>query len=539
MNNANQKNYISKWMENKSTIHVILFLVSILGVSWFFGYFEIFHFAPHGPHYWRQADSCSFIQTYYNDGMKFFQPSIHNNLSSEGFGSPSEFPILYYFSAMLWHIFQPHDGVLRLVNFFLLGVGYFSISRLTFHLTKDLFYALAVPLLLMGSPVLAYYGFNFIPNIPALGLAFTATLFFYYFFITEDRKWLIFSCATFLLAGLLKVTVLIPFITIIIIFLLEKTNLVKFKKQGKIFKNGWSNLPLFFSVFVVIASWIIWVKHYNELHNCTTFITKTRPIWSLVEPAITETWHWVIKKGAPEYYHRITRYLVFGSAFFLLFFLRKKQPKILYIFNLFIFLGMVGTFLVFYRQFFVHNYYAIEMMVFPASVFITLFFVLKNEYSKVGNHILIKIMIVLFIIFNLNNAQNSIEKKYKEYDIFNENYDLSFSKKLEARAFLKKLNIEYPQKVITIPDETPNYNLNYFNLKGWTEYAIPGHPFEPWVFYSFKEMGADYLIVTKKEYLDHENLKEFIKYPMGSFENSIFVFDLRPIEKSAKEKKEE
>lgn len=537
MDNANLKNYISKWINDKSKTHVILFLLVILGVSWFFNYFEIFHLAPVGPHSWRQTDSCAFVQTYFNDGMNFFQPSVqHNiNINGEGLGSPSEFPILYYFSAMIWHLFQPHDGVLRLVNFFLLGVGYFSISRLTFHLTKDLFYALAVPLLLMGSPILAFYGFNFIPNIPALGLAFSGSLFFYYFFKTENRKWLFLSSATFLFAGLLKVTVLIPFITIIIIFFLEKTSLVEFKKQDKIFKNGWKNLPLFLGVFAAIAAWIFWVKNYNELHSCSIFITKTRPIWSLVEPAITETWHFIIKVAAPEYYHRITRYVVFGSAFLILFFLRKKQPKLLFTFNLFIFLGMVGTFLVFYRQFFVHDYYGIEMMVFPASVFITFFYILKNEFPKIGNHFLTKIIITVFIIFNLQNAQKSIESKYEEFYIFNENYESTFSKKLEARAFLKKLGIEYPQKVITIPDQSPNFNLNYFNLKGWNEYAMSPRPFIPWAFHQFKNSGADYLIVTDENYLKHDHLKEFIQYPLGSFENSIFVFDLRPIETKFKE----
>lgn len=516
-------------MENKRPIHVILFLISILGVSWFFNYFEIFNYAPFGSHSWRQSDSCAFVQNYYNDGMNFFQPRVHHNMFGEGLGSPSEFPVLYYFSAMIWQVFHPHDGVLRLVNFFLLGIGYFSISRLTLHLTNDLFYALAVPLLLMGSPVLAYYGFNYIPNIPALGLTFTGVLLFFYFYKTENRKWLFLSCATFLLAGLLKVTVLIPFITIIIIFFLEKINLVEFKKKGKIFKNGWANLPLFLSVFGFIATWIFWVKHYNELHSCTIFITKTRPIWSLMEPAILETWLWVSTVAAPDYYHRITRYVVFGSVFFLLLFLRKKQPKLLYVFNLFIFLGMVGTFLVFYRQFFVHEYYAIELMVFPASVFITSFYLLKNEFPELGNHLFTKIIIGTFIIFNLYNAQQLVKSKNENSFIFNKNYELTVDKKMEARAFLKNIGIEYPQNVISIPDISPNYTLNYFNLKGWNEYAIPEQPFTPWTFHQFRKMGAEYLIVTDEKYLDHEHLKEFIQHPLGSFENSIFVFDLRPL----------
>jgi hypothetical protein len=294
------------------------------------------------------------------------------------------------------------------------------------------------------------------------------------------------------------------------------------------------NLPLFLSVFAIIATWIFWVKNYNEINGCSIFITKTRPIWSLAEPAITETWHWIIRDGAPEYYHRITRYFVFGTSFILLFFLRKKQPKILYIFNLFIFLGMVGTFLVFYRQFFVHDYYAIEMMVFPASVFITFFYVLKNEFPKIGNHLLTKITIAAFVMFNLYNAQQSVTSKYENEFVFNKNYEPTITKKIEARTFLKNLGIEYPQNVIAIPDVSPNYSLNYFNLKGWTEYAIPGQPFSPWTFHQFRKMGSNFLIVTDQKYLAHENLKEFIKYPLGSFENSIFVFDLRPVKEENK-----
>lgn len=516
-------------------LHIFLFLVIILGISWFFHYFEIFHFVAHGPHQWRQSDSCSFVQNYYNNGLDFFKPQVHHNISGEGFGSPSEFPILYYLTALIWSWFSPHDGVLRIINYLILIVGYFSLFKLSFHLTKDLFYALAVPLILMGSPVMAFYGFNYIPNIPALGLTFSGTLFFYYFFQTENSKWLVASCSTFLLAGLLKVTVLIPFICIILIFLIEKSNLVKFKKEGYIFQKGWINLLLFSSVFAIIALWILWVKNYNTTHNCTIFITKTRPIWSLVEPAITETWHWIIKEGAPKYYHWVSRYTIFGLGFLMLFIFKRRQPNLLYGFNLLLFLGTLGTFLVFYRQFFFHEYYVIELMVFPASVLTTTFYMLKNEFPKIGNSLWTKILISIFIIFNLFHAKNSIEKRYEDAFVFNQDYEVSFQQKQKARDFLKNLGIEYPQVVISIPDESPNFHLNYFNLKGWNEYAIPGRPFEPWVFESFNAMGADYLIVTDKNYLKHNHLKDFIQYPLGNFENSIFVFDLRPLKKKTAE----
>ncbi|HFC00870.1 MAG TPA: hypothetical protein ENJ53_08720, partial [Phaeodactylibacter sp.] len=234
----------------RSTTHFILFILVFLLVSWFFHYFEIFHYAPYATHRWRQTDSLSFVQTYYNNGMHFFEPKVNNALGGQGNAAPSEFPILYYIAAWFWKIFGPHDGILRVIHLFIFGVGLFSLSKLTLHLTKDIFYALMPPFLLMGSPIIAFYGFNYIPNIPALGFLFSGMLCFYYFFKTQKRSWLLGSWVLFLFAGLLKVTVLIPFIVIVLIFLLEKMNWVQFKSEGKIFQKGWWNLPFLLSIFV-------------------------------------------------------------------------------------------------------------------------------------------------------------------------------------------------------------------------------------------------------------------------------------------------
>lgn len=519
-----QKN-LGKW-------HIVFFLLLILLVSWWFHYFEIFHYAPYGSHSWRQTDSVSFIQNYYNNGMDFFNLKIHHVASGEGYGAASEFPILYYISAGFWNIFGPHDGILRIIDFALLLLGLFSISRLTLHLTHDIFYALIPPILMMGSPVIAFYGFNFIPNAPALGLCFMGMLFYYYYFKSQKSKWLIFSWFAFTLAGLLKVTVLVPFLALLGIFLLEKLNIVQFKSDRKIFEKGWLNLLFWFTSFAIIGGWILWVKNYNEVHQCFFFITKARPIWSLVEPEITQTWHWIIRDGTPQYFHQYTRYIIFGALFILLFFWRKKQPKIIYALNLLIFLGTLGCFLVFYRQFFIHDYYAIELMVFPASVCISFLYVLKNSYPKISNHLITKILVVAFIIMNLNHTEKSIESRYANEVIFNREYDVTTYKKWEAQTFLNSLGIKYPEKVIAVPDVSPNFNLNYFNLLGWTEFALDPRPFDSWIFESFKNEGANYLIVTDKNYLTHKNLESHIKHPLGNFENSIFVFDLRPLKQA-------
>ncbi len=517
-------------MNHQKRNHFILFCFAFALLSWWFHYFEIFNYAPHGTHSWRQTDSTSFMQNYYEDGLKFFSPRIHHMERGEGFVCPSEFPILYYLTASIWKIFGTHDGVLRLLNFLILIVGLFSFSRVTLQLTNDIFYALALPLLLMGSPIIAFYGFNFLPNAPAFGLALSGMACFFYFYKNQKSKYLLGSGLLFLFGGLLKVTVLVPFIAIFIIFLLEKINLVKLDSK-KIFPKRWWTIPFFVGIFLITSLWMMWVKNYNLQNDSSVFITHAKPIWSLSPQKIKSIWEWILRDGMPQYYHFTTRYLIIILSVIVLFFTRKKQSLPLYLFNLLMALGTLGIFLLLYQQFFVHDYYVIDNMVFPAVIFLTSIYFLKKYHPKISNHILTKLLIGGFVIFNLWNARHSIEERYNNAFaiIFNPNYEVTYDKKMEAQAFLKNLGITKNQKVITVPDVSPNFNLNYFNLRGWSEFAIPTQPFTPDITNDLIKMGAEYLIITDEKYLKHQHFQPFIKYPLGNFENAIFVFDLRTL----------
>jgi len=516
------------------------FILCFLLISWWFNYFQIFDYAPYADHNWRQADCTSFVQTYYNEGMKFFQPKVHFNNFVESRACPSEFPILYYLTAGIWKISNPHDGILRLLNYLIFLWGCFSISRMILDLTKDNFYALAVPIFLMGSPVMAFYAFNFLPNIPALGLAFLGVGMFYNFYKKEKPKWLVGSIIAFTFAGLLKVTILIPFFAIFGIFILEQTNLVQFKSEGKIFKKGWQNIFLFFSSLAIVLGWVLWVKNYNDVYSSGIFITKANPIWGLKEPAITQTWHWILREGLHEYFNLLSRWFILIATILSLIFFGKKMPKTIYGFNLLNFLGILAIFFLFYRQFFVHDYYAIEMMIFPISVLITFFYVFKKSFPAISNHWVTKSIIAIFLIFNLNYAQKNLANRYDRNQIFSKEFDVSISKKIEVQNWLKSIGIEYPMRILGAPDISPNFMLNYFNVRGWTEYAMPLERdeknnfrlFTPHHLQSFRTLGADFLIITDKRLLEHQNFQEHIKYPLGNFENTIFAFDLRPIPKT-------
>ena len=516
-------------MNSQKKLLLPFFILTFIGVSLFFGYHQIFNYPPSGSHTWRQTDCTSIVLRYFQNGMNFFEPQVQHTLNGESKAAPSEFPILYYLTAAIFHLTGKHDGVLRVIDILILFLGFFGLSKITFGLTKDLFYSLAVPLILIASPVVGYYGFNYIPNIPALGLSFLGSYFFYQFYISENRKWWIASIATFLFAGLIKIPTLIPFVAIFCVFFLEKLNWINFKSEGNIFKKGWWNLLAPLIVFGIIASWVFWMIQYNETNKCGIFLAKAKPIWSLVEPQITETWHWIIQIGAPQYHHRITRYFIFGAAFCLFFFFRKKQSKLLYTFNVLIFLGAMAGFILFYRQFFVHDYYSIELMVFPAMVLITFFSVLKNSFPKISNHVVTKILFTVFIGFNLMQTRGYIQDRYDPEFKNNKSYNYSFYKTKELQSFLTDLGINYPDKVIAMEDVSPNTLLYYYNLTGWTGFAINERPFPPKLTNHFlHDWRAEYLIISDASYLKHENVIPFLDHHLGTFDNSIFVYDLKP-----------
>ena len=165
--------------------NLLIFTTIFIAVSFVFDFHKIFNYPPSGPHTWRQTDCTSIAKNYFQNGMHFFSPQVHHHLNGESKAAPSEFPILYYLTAAIYHITGEHEGVLRLLNVLILFFGFWGLSKIQFGLSKDLFYSIAVPMIIFCSPVVAIYGFNFIPNIPALGFTFLGSYFFYQFFHTK------------------------------------------------------------------------------------------------------------------------------------------------------------------------------------------------------------------------------------------------------------------------------------------------------------------------------------------------------------------
>jgi len=510
----------------------ILFLLLLSIISYYYNYHEIIFKRPQSVHKWRQSDCASLALNYYQDGMNFFTPETHNLTSDKGTSgkcSTSEIPILYYTVAALYSIFGYHEYIFRLFNTMLFFSGLFYLFKLFLYLLKDGFWSVSISILFFTSPVLIFYGNNFLSNSAALAFSIIGWYHFVRFIFEKQPKWFYFSMLFFLIAGFLKVTALLSFFAIAGILLLEYTGLVKLKKNEKIFNQP---LKYFFSIVTVvllIGSWLIYARYYNQKHDSTYFSTTTFPIWNLDKDGILTVLERIRNIWLEQYFH-FTVFVFIGICFVFLAINYKKNSRI---FNLSILILLFEVIAYINLQFWTfadHDYYTIEMYILPVIVVSAAFYVLKSSFSKVFNSFLLKTGFAIFLLFNIWYGHKINMERYdgwmNDYDSNKDIYTIT--------PFLRAHGISSKDTVISIPDAS-HASLYLMNQKGWTEYTdarlnrgekIRYNQSKEGIKRSIKK-GAQYLIINNIEELYKKTyLQEFCNYLLGYY-NNVLVFDLK------------
>lgn len=175
-----------------------LFIGLLLIIAALYNYQTISFKRPQSTHHWRQADCASLALMYYQNGMKFFEPQTHNLTSDNGttgYVAPSELPIFYYFIAFLYKIFGYHDFIYRIANTLIFLLGLYYLFKLFALVSSSIFWGICGSLLFFTSPVLAYYGNNFITNSSSLSFSIMGWyLFFLYRKNNKDKVFLLEHC---------------------------------------------------------------------------------------------------------------------------------------------------------------------------------------------------------------------------------------------------------------------------------------------------------------------------------------------------------
>lgn len=522
---------------------IFVFLAIIAGVSFIYNYQSVINLPPYSIHQWRQSDCASFSANYYKENLPFLRPAmLHGGRDGSG-KLISEFPIIYYSVGKLWKVFGREHIIFRGINLILVFLGLFFLFKFCLWYFQDLFWATFLPILLFTSPILVYYANNFLANTPAFGLVLIAWYFFSLFIRIKKDKYLILSVIFFCLAGLLKMTALLLFTAILIVFFLEWFNILKIQKKDRIFGSPIKHLSILISPLIIILVWTFYVHYYNELHLNHGFLLQgILPIWEMHGKDIHSIANNLYFNLLPAFINRFVFYLTL-VLFVINIIFYKKTNRLYLIISILLFFGVITYLLLFFQVFNVHDYYLINLLIFPVFVFLTSLKLFKEHYSAVFKSGRVKLLFGIALLALVYQTSGIQRTKYSREDKFaNSNFLVSEQKKklnkwfvdytrrmyipLEGiTPYLRSLGINRNDLVLSVPDFSFNNSLYYMDQRGYTKNSFGEVPLENKMV-KFLQMGVKYLIIHEESAKDWDWINPYMTTKIGDYKG-VEIYDLR------------
>jgi len=498
----------------------ILFLIILFVLCNIYEYPVSLNFLPQLLHNWRQADCAAFARMYYDNGMHFFEPKVYNLLMGEG-NAAGECPILYYFIACLYKLFGPHDLIFRLVNLLIFCTGLFSLFNIVKQILKDRFFSFVIPLLLFSSPLIMLFADGFLCDTTSLSMTFIAWNFILRYRDNKKQKYFWLSMLFFALAGLLKLNSAISFVTLGALFFIELNGWQK-TEENIIFVHKRNNIIGFILVSFVVLSWYWWAIQYNAKYSVSFLGTKTWPgwpIWETTDQNFVRTINGFLGDSVYIFFQP-----TYALIIFLLFFINANRTKLEPLFYTIFLLILIGVSL-FIFTFFLgirdNIYYCINLFVLPVFIFIFSCRIMQKNYPKTFNSIVFRLIILLFLIVNINYAKGTLKDFYYEGKLhFRANDNFS---KPAFQNFIDSIGIKKDDKVISFPDGTPDATLYAISRQGWTEYNI-NRADTIGINYCIGK-GAKYLIISSAFIISEPAMQSYCGNYVGGFDN-IYVYKL-------------
>jgi hypothetical protein len=436
--------YKPKWL--------LLGFILIFGVTFFSTYYPSANDLPRGIHQWAQADRLALCYRFI-DGNNLTRPATLSIKTING-DVGVEFSVFQYALAQVVRLGYPKQYLPFLYKFFTLSFFYLALAMLgTRVLRKESTVTiLLITSIVFTSPILMYYGYNYLPDVWALSLVLYALYFFH-----EGLSKHIFTLL--LVTGLsffIKTSSGIYFIAIYGVYFLQ--NIRKSSAQF-----GLASL-LFGCIGAGIAYYdVYYVAEVNQRLWSTVFLSSTMPINSY-----EEFWHvldtaWRFKD---DYLTRTLRwFLLLISTGTLLSFTRKSytQPAVQLLFLLII--GLLCISVLFGVQFMNHDYYVIST-VFPILIYGV--FKVSARYLPYVHPNTTAILLGIITLLSFSQANSRYFERMSEI--------VHVKGSLESYAYkwliggeekiAKWVSIEEHIYVCYAPE--PNHSLVYFNRRGAT-----------------------------------------------------------------------
>ncbi len=532
--------HITRFLKNLVHTRFFQYIVFIfIATIYFFlmGYNEVADKGPYSQHIYRQSDSYAFALNYYYEKNAFLEPSILLVIEKETGKTVSEFPILYYLTAKIWNITGVTPFIPRFINFLILCIGLFCLYKLALEFLEDHFWAAMVSLSLAASPLIGYYAFNFLPNIPALGFALIASFYFFKYFKYESSVYLIFASIFFALAALIKISSLFAFLALNATLFISNLKHIKTKPTAIL-----KQLASVIFVLGILICWFLFTKSYNARHIGGLFNQSILPVWDLSSAQIHSILDLIYDNTLIYFFNPYALGLLivaFGASIIC----RKKANKQILVVTALLLIGAIMFVILFFGGMDYHEYFLIDATILIPFLALSFFTLIKNSLNAYYNLNWVKttVAVLMLLLLNYNailtgmriNPNRALVKKniplnkkvteYWEY----RHYDWTMhQKKYEGIVpYLRGLGINFEDRVISIPDGTPNVTLTLLQQKGFTDYHYSANYTGAGQTMRKIALGAKYMIVEGEENLKREDVAPYLKHKIGEY-NGIFIYRL-------------
>ena len=505
---------------------VLLFIL----LFFFLGYHKLWTTGPTSIHAWRQSDSYGMTLAYYYENHPLFEPHVLYIGENGHRQAVSEFPIIYYLTAKIWKITGIVPGVLRMINFLLLLLGLYHLMKLSHDFLEDRFWAIFCPLLLFSSPLLGYYSYNFIPDIPAFGLALTGLYYLYRFVRTNKNKALLLGTLAYTLAVLLKVTAVFSLLAF-----LATLTILHFREIRKYRVTVFRLLVSILLIFGVYIGWNRYASAYNKEHIEGFFLQSALPIWDINKERILEILQPLTRDILPKYFSPLL--LGFSVIVFILIMVKKNAiDRHLRLFTLFAMIGLFSFILLFYQGMNVHDYFLINTLCIIPAIALSGLLLLKKQHFRFYQSTKFRTISIITLIVLLNNNMLITRSHYNPHQPMVK-YNLPLSKHMRGNwgyfywrreledfqyegiaDYVRSIGIQYSDKVISIGDYSPERTLSWMEVQGFTDYGYNRYPLGERM-EKLIGLGATYLVVNPNDQSDTLALAPYTGKQIGQYNN--------------------
>lgn len=470
---------------------------------------------PTGVHQWRQTDGASMALNYFQNDQAFFSPQEHNLTGADGH-SASEFPLINFIVGKIYHITGPQEIIFRIANGLFLIIGLWFLFKTGLHCTRSPWAAMVPVIIFSASPVYFYYGFHFLPNVPAISCALAG----WYYFITGANSYLKYRIAgamiLFGLGALLKISDGISLAAAGMLLILEFVH--RKNKAPTVFITG---LIAGLIAVSAVAAWTIFTIRYNAANHTSLSLTGILPIWQMDAASIAATCSRFWSEWSKHIFHPAI-WMLHGVALLLFIVEYRRLNQQLRLITMLLFGGSILYILLWMEPMYHHDYYMLTPLISLIFMWLTVMertmSMLERRLMGGVSKIAISLVYILFSLFVL--WYNRGMQLYRSTDSKYENVAAGF---YTIEPYLRSLGIERTDRVISAGDPTRNVSLYLMNNPGWTDVYNERKV-------TLEEMlaqGAKYLVVSGPPMKQNATIQPDLYEPIGEY-MGIRIYRLRP-----------